>query len=151
MSPRIFVDKFAAWFINDPQKPVQVGDYVNLKETVISEDRIGTEFAGVGLHYGLEILLPKEHAQKIKEISLTEPVLEEFNEIYGKATLINEEAIEILEPPLCIVHIEGKSYTVWQNEKDLLYILQFGKKELATFTESTSKKILTLFQQFIYE
>lgn len=151
ISSRIFVDKFAAWFINDPQKPVQAGDYVNLKETVISEDRIGAEFAGVGLHYGLEILLPKERAHEIKEISLTEPVLQEFNEIYEKATLINEEAIEITEPPLCIVHIEGKSYTVWQNEKGLLYILPFGKKELATFTDSTSKKMLTLFQQFVYE
>ena len=151
ISPRIFVDKFAAWFINDPQNPVQVGDYVNLKETVISQDRIGTEFAGVGLHYGLEILLPKERAHEIKEISLTEPVLQEFNEIYEKATLINEEAIEITEPPLYIVHIEGKSYTVWQNEKDLLYILPFGNEEMATFTEYTSKKMLTLFQQFVYE
>lgn len=93
----------------------------------------------------------KERAHELKEISLTGPVLEEFNEIYEKATLINEEAIEITEPPLCIVHIEGKSYTVWQNEKGLLYILPFGKKELATFTDSTSKKMLTLFQQFIYE
>src|SRR5690606_13451729 len=75
ISPRIFVDKFAAWFINDPKNPVQVGDYVNLKETVISEDRIGTEFAGVGLHYGLEILLPKERADGIKEIELTDQVL----------------------------------------------------------------------------
>lgn len=151
VSPRIFADKFAAWFINDPQKPVQVGDYVNLKETLISQDRIGTEYAGVGLHYGLEILLPKERADEIKEITLTDPVLKEFYENYGKATFIKEEAIELSEPPLYIVHIEGKSYTVWKNEKDLLCILPFGKKELATFTEYTSKKMLTLFQQFVYE
>ena len=151
ISPRIFVDKFAAWFINDPQKPVEVGDYINLKETLISQDRIGAEYAGVGLHFGLEILLPKERANEIKEIALTGPVLEEFYENYGEATFINEEAIEISEPPLYIVHIEGKSYTVWQNEKDLLYILPFGKKEMATFTEYTSKKMLTLFQQFVYE
>lgn len=151
ISPRIFVDKFAAWFINDSQKPVQVGDYVILQETVISQDRIGPEFAGVGLHYGLEILLPKERAHEIKEISLTEPVLEEFYENYGKATLINEEAIEISKPPLYIVHIEGDSYTVWQNDKQQLYILPFGKKELAIFTEYTSKKMLTLLQQFVHE
>ncbi|WP_339171936.1 hypothetical protein MKY51_10915 [Solibacillus sp. FSL R5-0691] len=151
ISPRIFVDRFAAWFINDPKNPVQVGDYVNLKETVISEDRIGNEFAGVGLHYGLEILLPKERADEIKEIELTDQVLEEFNEIYGKAVLINEEAIEITEPPICVIHKKGESYTVWQNEKGLLYILPFGKRELASFTESTSKKMLSLFKQFINE
>lgn len=151
VSPRIFVDKFAAWFINDPQKPVEVGDYINLKETVISQDRIGAEYAGVGLHYGLEILLPNERANEIKELTLTEQVLEEFYENYGQATLINEEALEISKPPLYIVHIEGESYTVWQNDKQQLYILPFGKKELAIFTEYTSKKILTLFQQFVHE
>ncbi len=151
VSPRIFVDKFAAWFINDPQKPVEVGDYINLKETVISQDRIGAEYAGVGLHYGLEILLPNERANEIKELTLTEQVLEEFYENYGQATLINEEALEISKPPLYIVHIEGESYTVWQNDKQQLYILPFGKKELAIFTEYTSKKILTLFQHFVHE
>lgn len=151
VSSRIFVDKFAAWFINDPQNSVKVGDYVNLKETLISEDRIGAEYAGVGLHFGLEILLPKERANEIKEITLTGPVLEEFYENYGEATFINEEAIEISEPPLYIVHTNGKSYTVWQKDKEQLYILPFGKKELATFTEYTSKKLLTLFQQFDYE
>ena len=142
-----FEDELAAWFMNDLNQPVKVGDYVNVKEASTSVERIGTEKVSVGLHAGIELLLPSERAYEIKEIHLSEDVLPTFNELFSKADFVHPTMANISRAPLYIVQLEDKSYTVWQNKAEQLYMKRFGEIELAQFTRYTSKKLLALFEQ----
>ncbi len=142
-----FEDINAAWFMNDLNQPVKVGDYVDVKEVSTSVERIGTEKVSVGLHAGIELLLPSERAHEIKEIHLSEANLPTFNELFSRADFVHPTMANISRAPLYIVQLENKSYTVWQNKAEQLYMKRFGEVEVAQFTRYTSKKLLALFQQ----
>ncbi|MEG0383818.1 MAG: hypothetical protein RR642_03590 [Solibacillus sp.] len=141
-------EKPASWILNGEEVPVQVGDYIRL---VILGTSVVDELNEheISLTENIEVVLPKERASEISEVTLTDETRQQMEHLLENAAWENSSFIpnKIYDKPIYIVHINDTSYTIWENTREQFIVMPFGQSDVWIMYQKSSKQLKALIEE----
>ncbi|ATP41127.1 hypothetical protein CSE16_14300 [Solibacillus sp. R5-41] len=140
-------EKYASWILNGDEVPVQVGDYIKLKNLGTSVvDELNEQ--AISLSEDIEVLLPNERASEIQEVTFADDARQQMEHLLENAAWEANMFINInYDKPLYIVHVNDTSYTIWENTRKQLIIMPFGQPEVWIMYQRSSKQLKALIEE----
>ncbi|MEK4426250.1 hypothetical protein [Solibacillus sp. FSL K6-1523] len=141
-------DKLATWMMNGKEVPVQVGDYIKLKNYGTSAADDENELA-ISVNEDIEVLLPNERASEIQEVTFADDARQQMEDLLENAAWedLNFTPIKIYDKPKYIVHVNDASYTIWENARKQFIVMPFGQPKVWIMYQKSSKQLKALIEE----
>ncbi|MEG0438239.1 MAG: hypothetical protein RR587_03285, partial [Solibacillus sp.] len=103
----------------------------------------------ISLTENIEVVLPKERASEISEVTLTDETRQQMEHLLENAAWENSSFIpnKIYDKPIYIVHINDTSYTIWENTREQFIVMPFGQSDVWIMYQKSSKQLKALIEE----